>query len=325
MKTDFTIAIPTYNGAKRLEVLLNSLKGQDIPSDFIWQVIIVDNNSVDNTSEVVKEYQDHWTGNRSLIYAFEPQQGAAFARQKAMQLAPSELVGFLDDDVIPSVNWVIAAYQFGLDHPHAGAYGGRILGKFETAPPENFKRIQSFLALRDRGPHPHLYDPQNLVLPPSAAWTIRKQAWLENVPSTPTLGGRSGKSMVQGDDYEPLLYMHNAGWEIWYNPNMSVEHLIPASRLQDSYLIALSRGCGLCVFQLRLITSKNWEKPIILMKVILGSLKRTCAHLIKHHKQIRTDIVTQCEAVFLLSSLISPLHYFRCQLSSIFRKQSNST
>lgn len=316
MTMNFTVAIPTYNGANRLPILLDKLIAQITPSDLSWQVIVVDNNSTDTTAEIVTDYQSRCKEKLSLIYAFEEQQGAAFARQKAMQLAQSELVGFLDDDVMPAEDWVASAYDFGLKHAQAGAYGGRIIGKFEVPPPGNFKRIQSFLALRDRGNSPHLYNPENLALPPSAAWVIRKKAWIDNVPSQPNLGGRTGKSMVQGDDYEPLLYIYRAGWEIWYHPEMYVEHHIPAGRLEEQYLIALSRGCGLCIFQLRLITAKNWEKPITFSKVMLGGLKRACVHFWKYRREIKTDIVTRCEFVFFLSWFWSPFYYLNRRMRS---------
>ena len=105
--------------------------------------------------------------------------------------AQSELVAFLDDDILPASNWVETAYKFSKEHPQAGAYGGQIHGNFEVPPPEDFKRIASFLAIRERGNKPHLYNPDNLILPPSAAWVIRKKVWLENVPSRPSLGGKS--------------------------------------------------------------------------------------------------------------------------------------
>ncbi len=322
MTIDFTVVIPTYNGAKRLPLLLDNLHSQTGLDRFCWQVIVVDNNSTDATSQVLKEYQQDWLTNSSIEYALETQQGAAFARQRGMQLAKSQLVGFLDDDVIPAADWVASAYQFGLSHPKAGAYGGRIIGKFEVPPPDNFQRIQSFLALRDRGDSPHLYKPEHLILPPSAAWVIRKQAWTESVPLQPRLGGRTGKSMVQGDDYEPLLYIHNAGWEIWYHPGMYVEHHIPASRLQDDYLIALSRGCGLCIFQLRLITSTNWESPITLVKIVLGNLSRALSHFFKYREQIRSDIVARCEIAFFISGSLSPAYYFSRLLRGAFSRQS---
>ena len=144
--------------------------------------LIVDNNSQDNTAEIVRVYQEKWSSLRSLRYSCEQRQGAAFARQRAIKESRSQWVGFLDDDVIPAHDWVAKAYDFSQKYPRAGAYGGQIHGDFEVNPPSNFQRIASFLAIRERGSNPQLYDAINLSLPPSAAWLVRRKAWLECVP-----------------------------------------------------------------------------------------------------------------------------------------------
>ena len=312
--TDFMVAIPTYNGSKRLNQLIESLRSQIGTEHFSWRILVVDNNSTDDTAAVVKERSAAAEGI-PVDYAFEPRQGAAFARVKAMAVATSQWVGFLDDDVIPNANWVAEAYAFGTSHPKVGAFGGKILGAFEVEPPANFSRIKSFLALRDRGPHPHRYQPETLSLPPSAAWVVCAQAWHENVSSQPRLGGRTNGSMVQGDDYEPLLYMHKANWEIWYNPTMQVHHQIPKGRLERSYLMPLSRGCGLCICQLRMIGQTSWQRPIIWLKLILSNLRRVLAHWLKYRTQLEDDLVAACEMEFYLGSLISPFYYLKTRLS----------
>lgn len=312
---DFIVAIPTYNGADKLPQLLDRLRSQANTDHFSWAVLIVDNNSKDNTAQVIQSYQGQLTDSIALHYAFEQRQGAAFARVKAMEVVNSQWpcgwVGFLDDDVMPEANWVAAAYDFGQSHPEAGAYGGQIHGDFEVEPPENFARIKSYLALRERGDKPHRYDPDNLSLPPSAAWVIHAKAWHDNVSTRPKLGGRANGSMVQGDDYEPLLRMHKAGWEIWYNPAMHVAHHIPADRLQRDYLTKLSRGCGLCICQLRMINTDRWKRPFIFVKLILSNLRRVVLHWLKFRNQLDTDLVAACEMEFYLGSVMSPFYYLQ--------------
>ncbi len=313
---DFTVAIPPYNGAARLPQLLEKLRSQISTEHFSWNILVVDNNSTDETSEVVKSYQTNAIESAiSVDYAFEQRQGAAFARVKAMKIAQSKWVGFLDDDVIPAADWITSAYAFGESHPQAGAYGGQIHGEFEVEPPQNFSKIKSFLALRERGPAPHLYDPNNLSLPPSAAWVIRAKAWHDNVPNRPKLGGRAHGSMVQGDDYEPLLHIHRANWQIWYAPTMHVSHQIPKSRLERDYLTALSRGCGLCICQLRMINTVHWKRPFMIARITLSNLRRVIFHWIKYRNKIQTDLVTACEMEFYLGSFFSPFYYLMSKLS----------
>lgn len=316
---DFTVAIPTYNGAERLPQLLENLRSQTGTSHFSWTVLVVDNNSADNTAEVVKQHQAQWQADptveaASLEYVFESQQGIAFARLKAIESAKGKWIGFIDDDIVPASNWVAQAYDFGESHPRVGAYGGQILGDFEIEPPADFARIQSFLALRERGPNPHQYDPENLSLPSAAAWVVRKQAWDENAPEDPKLVGRVTKAMVAGDDYEVLLHIHKAGWEIWYAPDMKAAHQIPKKRLERGYLTKLSRGCGLCICQLRMINATTWQKPLVFLKLILSNLRRVIAHWLKYRKQLSTDLVAACEMAFYMGSFVSPFYYLQTLL-----------
>ncbi len=314
----FSVAIPTYNGATRLPLVLDRLRQQVNTEDFAWEIIVIDNNSKDHTAEVVQDYQQHWNFPVPLKYYLEKEQGAAFARLRAIQEAQGELIGFLDDDNLPDCDWVAAAYAFGKEHPQAGAYGGQIHGEYEVKPPENFKRIQSFLAIRERGNQAFVYNPNNLDLPPAAAVVIRKQAWLETFPHRPSLTGRIPGSMLQGEDYEPLLYMHRAGWEIWYSPAMHTYHQIPKWRLEKDYLLSLSRGCGLTICALRMMNIEAWQKPIVFFKVLFGSLSRYLWHLFKYWGILKTDAIAACEIEFYWSSLVSPFWFLKTTFISYF-------
>lgn len=303
---DITVAIPTYNGEKRLPNVLEKLRSQINTEQINWEILIVDNNSKDDTAKIIQNYQLNWPNHIPLKYSFESEQGAAFARLRAVREANGELIGFLDDDNLPAEDWVIQAYKFAKNHPKAGAFGGQIHGKFEVQPPENFERIQAFLAIREHGSTPHLFDPDNLRLPPAASLIVRKKAWCESVPSRPKLSGKLPGLMVQGDDYEPLLYIHKAGWEIWYHPDLHTYHQIPHWRLEKDYLLSISRGCGLATCQLRMINAEPWQKPILIARTFLGNARRVLLHYIKYQGQLKTDLIAACEMEFFWGSLISP-------------------
>ncbi|MEQ8467807.1 hormogonium polysaccharide biosynthesis glycosyltransferase HpsE [Coleofasciculus sp. E1-EBD-02] len=305
MSLDFTLAIPTYNGANCLPKLLDQLRQQIGLEQISLEIIVVDNNSSDNTAQVVQEYQATWLPGVPFKYIFEPEQGAAFARLRAVQEAQGELIGFLDDDNLPNPDWIAQAYLFAQEHPQAGAFSGQIHGEFEVEPPENFQRIQAFLAIREHGSTPHQFEPQNLRLPPAASLVVRKKAWCESVPSRPTLTGKLPGVMIQGDDYEPLLYMYKAGWEIWYHPDLHTYHQIPRWRLERDYLLSISRGCGLATCQLRMVNAQPWQKPLIVIRNFLGSLRRVFLQLLKYRGQLNNNLIAACELEFFWGSLIS--------------------
>jgi glycosyltransferase involved in cell wall biosynthesis len=305
----FTVAIPTYNGASRLPQLLERLREQVETERFTWEILVVDNNSHDSTQQVVRDYQANWSEPFTLRYCFESEQGLAFARQRAIAEARGQLIGFLDDDMYPAPDWVARAYTFGQEHPKAGAYGGQVHGDYEVQPPENFQRIASFLAIRERGDKPHLYQPKSLSLPAGGGLVARKQAWLDSVPDRFVFSGRVGNSLLANEDFEALLHIHQAGWEIWYSPTLHSYHCIPSSRLTRDYLLRLMRDTGRGVCGLRLLGATPLEQLVIISRLWLGSSRRIVRHFLKYRGQIQTDLVAACELQYYLSSMASPFYW----------------
>ena len=308
---DFTVAIPTYNGAERLPLVLDKLRSQIGVEKLSWQVIVVDNNSKDHTRKIVRQYQKNWPQQIRLKYCFEAQQGAAFARQKAIKEANSSLIGFLDDDNLPAADWVASAYEFAQKYPKAGAYASQIHGDFAGNLPPNFERIKPLFAITERGNKPLLYQPAKKLIPPSAGLVVRRQAWLQSVPEHCVLSGRVPGSMLTGEDTETIAYIQKAGWEIWYNPAMEVTHKIPKHRLEKDYLIRFFRGIGLSRYVTRMLNIQPWLKPLALLAYMANDTRKIIRHLVKYGPQLQTDIVAACELELYINSLKSPFYLWK--------------
>ena len=315
---DFTVAICTYNGANRLPQVLERLRSQTGINAFTWEVLVADNNSTDDTAAIVH----HYATNYSLRYCFEPRQGIAFARRRAINAARGELVGFLDDDNLPSNTWVAAAYKFGQLHPRAGAYGSQIHGRYEIEPPEHFERICCFLPVTERGPEPLLYDAKKGLLPPGAGIVIRKQAWQESVPAKTILRGVSATSLAsKGEDIETLTYIRKAGWEIWYNPEMEIDHAISRSRFERTYLLRFFRGVGFSRYPTRMARFDPWQRPLLLPVYMVNDLRKFIVYWCRSRQRDTTDLVTICELQLLWCSFISPFYYWQKSLHSCFGRK----
>jgi glycosyltransferase involved in cell wall biosynthesis len=310
---DFSVAIRTYNKADQIPPILEALRSQADTKSISWEIVIVDNNSTDNTADLIREYQVNWDCSFPIKYFFEPTQGASIARKRAIQEAQGELIGFLDDDNLPAPDWVAEAYSFGKMHPEAGAFSGQIHGKFEVEPPPNFRRIASYLAIIERGDKVFSYNTRKgRVLPPGAGLIIRKQAWLDCVPSNLLLLGPVGKSLgLKGEDMESLAHVQNAGWEILYNPKLHIYHEVPAWRFERDYLLSLVRSIGLAQHHIRMTRAKAWQKPFILPVYLFNDIRKAITYFIKKRKEIATDVVAACEMERLTSGVISPFYLWR--------------
>lgn len=304
---DFSVAIPTYNGGNRLAAVLECLRWQLNTYGLSWEVIVVDNNSTDNTAAVVQRYQRGWSRHIPLHYAFETRQGAGYARQKAIQIAASPLVGFLDDDTLPGMTWLISAYRFAQKYPQAGVIASRIQGSFETDPPPHFERIAALLALTERGSQPLMYVPKQKVIPPSAGMVVRRQAWIDHVPKELVLTGRTGTSMLTGEDTESILHIQRAGWDIWYNPTMRLQHQIPSARLTRQYLQKLCRGIGLSRYRTRMLSVSPWQRLPMLLLYSVNDIRKILIHCLRYRQAVIVDDVAACELTLYTASLLSPL------------------
>jgi glycosyltransferase involved in cell wall biosynthesis len=311
---DFTVAICTYNGEKRLPDVLEKLRSQAETDSLSWEILIIDNNSNDGTADLVKNYISNWSESCPLKYYFEAEQGLAFARRCAVREAKSELIGFLDDDNLPYPNWVVEAYKFGQKHPQAGAYGGQIHGKFEVEPPEGFQRISGLLALIE-GKKTYCFNHKfaktaKKVFPPGAGIVVRKKAWLESVSELPQLN-------QIGEDIEFLYSMFSKDWELWFNAEMEIDHVMPQSRLSKEYLTKFLFKNGLYRYRIRMLNYQPWQRPLVIFPYAINDLKKLILHWLKYNRNLQNDTIALAEMNLLLGSLLSPFSYWRNYLLKV--------
>jgi len=95
---EISVIIPSRNRRDVLEKTLLALEEQQCPAD-IFQVIIVDDNSSDDTFAMVNEYIRR--GKINLIYAKSNGKSAGNARNKGIAQAIGDILLFLDADTIP--------------------------------------------------------------------------------------------------------------------------------------------------------------------------------------------------------------------------------
>ncbi|MBT9311506.1 hormogonium polysaccharide biosynthesis glycosyltransferase HpsE [Leptothoe kymatousa] len=311
-----SVILPTYNGAQRIPAVLQRLSQQVVAANISWNIWVVDNNSSDDTAAVVQQYQRQWSAC-PLNYVFEPRQGLAYARQCGIDSSDGALVAFLDDDNWPPADWVNQVAEFGRGYPRAGAFGGRIAGVFEgDTLPEDVEPLLGFLAIRDRGETPHPYPIEQLQFPPGAGLAVRRDAWEQCIPPVLVRNTRGA------DDSEISWRMVKAGWEVWYNPYTTIEHFIPQSRLQRAYLRALTHSYGLCTCDLLMIEALPWQRPILLLKSALGSLKRIFKHLVKYRHRSVATVEADCLLSFHVGNLKSPFWYLSKQFFSVSKSNA---
>lgn len=144
-----SVIVPTFNRAHILPMCLDSLLAQDYDKDN-FEIIIVDNNSKDNTAEVVENYiKNH--SDISIRYVLETRPGLVFARHTGADNAKYEILSFTDDDGILSPIWLKEiANVFKMDSKIA-AVAGKITIKWNQKPPDWVIPYEHLLGKLDYG------------------------------------------------------------------------------------------------------------------------------------------------------------------------------
>lgn len=116
---------PTYQRADRLGRLLGALEAQDHPAER-FEVIVVDDASMDHTSEVLAAAIER--GAIDLRVVRQPvNQGPAPARNAGARAARAPIVAFIDDDCTPEPGWVAGLVRAFARDDELGVAQGRTL------------------------------------------------------------------------------------------------------------------------------------------------------------------------------------------------------
>lgn len=231
-RLDASVIVCTYNRAKSLAETLQCLRDQQVRADRAWEVVVVDNNSRDDTQAVVQRFQAHWP---RLRYVFHPVQGLSHARNRGVAEARGRILLFTDDDVHPEPDWVEKVLT-GMERHGAAACGGYIGPIFEVTPPAWFTpRFYGFVAVRnDRTDDYPIIEPGQA--PFGANMAFRREVF-ERVGLFDVSRGRTGKVLASGEDGEMFERILGAGMKVVFLGGARVHHKVEAFRLTRRYLL----------------------------------------------------------------------------------------
>lgn len=129
-----SVIICTYNRANLLADVLQTLCQQTL--DYAeYEVIIVDNNSTDDTAMVSQSFATRYPNVRRYC---EAQQGLSLARNRGWQEARGDYVGYIDDDCKAPEQWLATAKMI-IQTVTPAVFGGPYFAFYATHKPAWFK------------------------------------------------------------------------------------------------------------------------------------------------------------------------------------------
>lgn len=245
LEVDASVAvlIATYNRATLLATTLDGLAASRTDSRLRWEVLVVDNNSTDDTRHVVVSRQADYPVR--LTYLFERQQGRSAALNSGIAATAAPLLLFTDDDVRVAPEWLesgAGALADGADY-----VGGPVSPIWEVPPPRWLDLTRHDLwgtvAILDYGREGFAFEDRRLV-PLGANLGIRRSLVERAGGFRVDLGRTSSRRLLGQEVPELLARARAAGLRGRYVPAMHVRHHIPASRLTRGYFRRWWTGKG---------------------------------------------------------------------------------
>lgn len=238
-----SVIICCHNSAQKLPTTLSYLLNQDVPFNFDWEIIVINNNSTDSTKKVVNEI----LGNNSIPYKIvdENKPGLSNARKKGVYESKYDFLIFCDDD-----NWLYPDYLnrvFGIfnSKQNVGAIGGQGIAVFENnKEPDWFKYYEEAFACGKQGPSTGIVTMERNYLFGSGL-AVRKQI-LNNIYDKKLLklSDRKGKKITSGGDSEICIQISLHGFDLFYDEYLIYKHYIPLARTNWKYLEKLYYSFG---------------------------------------------------------------------------------
>jgi glycosyltransferase involved in cell wall biosynthesis len=246
MEFDCSIILCTHNPhPDYLRAALDSIKAQTLPKNQ-WELLLVDNAS----RERLETYLDlSWHPNARHVR--EDELGLTAARLRGIHESKASSLVFVDDDNVLSPDYIAVSLALFQTHPWLGVIGAGILRpKFEKEPDPKFQRLLRLLAIRNVPREIWSNNPDDAAgIPWGAGLCVRRTIAYQYVDLLRKLNvtdcvGRHGGELTCGEDdlFSFAATFNGVGFGVF--PELQITHVIPATRVSESYFLRLVEGHG---------------------------------------------------------------------------------
>lgn len=237
-----SIIICCHNSASKLPPTLQALSRQKGISEIACEIILVDNNSADDTVAVATNNWKKLGDPFPMTIVEEKNSGLSNARAKGILASQYEYLVFCDDD-----NWLCEDYLnivYGIfeSKPAVAMIGGTGHAELDIKAPEWFQALAGFgYAIGKEGRQTGYTDSVY-----GAGMAVRKKMLqaLNDGHISLILSDRVGKNLSSGGDSEMSVLVRASGKKIWFDERLTFGHQLPSSRINWPYYQRLRYAFG---------------------------------------------------------------------------------
>ncbi len=254
-----SVIVCTYNRSKLLGRCLDSLVNQTLPSGEL-EIIIVDNNSTDDTRRIAENYVH---GHANIRVADESKQGLSHARNRGWHEANGAFVAYVDDDARVPRDWaerVVRAFEE--IKPEPDAVGGKI-APYASGPIPKWYPVD--IEILSRGGQKRFLTGGELQYGFFGSNMTFKKAVLSENRGFSSRYGMQGQTIGVAEETDFFRRLSESAPLLWYDPDIIVEHLISENNFNFgfSFRRCYKNGMALAEIEESRIFSWNYAKKVL--------------------------------------------------------------
>ncbi|CAH0999262.1 hypothetical protein LEM8419_00559 [Neolewinella maritima] len=252
-----TVVICTYHREELLALSLTSLAQQSADPDR-YTVLVVDNAGREATRQVAERF--------SVGYTTKAAVGLSHARNRGLEAAATPWVLYLDDDIQAPPD-LLQRFLDRLDTADFAALGGMVRHWFRDPPPRWLRRYYR----RPMRPSPQaafgeLAADRYLL---GGLLAVRRRAG-QKVGGFSARYGMQGRRVGRGDEDEFQVRLRRAGFGVYYDPEIVIDHLVQPYKYTFAGILQLARAAGRDGLGMRGNTKPNRWQVLRRLAIITG-------------------------------------------------------
>ncbi|MGC8660279.1 MAG: mycofactocin biosynthesis glycosyltransferase MftF [Desulfomonilaceae bacterium] len=255
-----SVIVPVYNRAKDIRSCLESLSKVDYPRNAL-EIIVVDDNSSDETVETVKNYPVKLIVQRQNL-------GQSAARNAGVMAAKGEILAFIDSDCIAQPNWLRELLPH-FDDPRNVLVGGYVDSYYKATALDRYEEANSALNMGAKSAVG--FGKESDFYVPTCNMLVRREAYLK-------VGGLDDRMRV-GEDVDLCWRLKAHGYRLVYVPTGRIAHK-HRNRFFETFKRRYEYGVSEPVLYMKhqhIIKRFPVQPPglAVLLAIILGSIERS--------------------------------------------------
>lgn len=206
-------------------------------------MLLVDNNSTDNTEKICKQAILDFS-ETEILYFKELNQGLSYARNRGIEESRGEIVVFVDDDATAfESDYLSSIDNFFDSNPQAGACGGPIIPIYEGDKPSWLSHYTEQLIGGALYMGNQIKPFKNGKYPGGGNSAYRKEIFdkygLFNVEL-----GRKGTGLIGAEEKDLYDRLEKGNVKFYYIPEMGIYHYISRKKLTSEHFKELTYSIG---------------------------------------------------------------------------------